>query len=95
MPCGRHREVTPQNYTLWRRGGREQQLELRPGVFITTVDKVDVSLETASSIPVLEMLSLRVGTRIYSYDWQTVVGFNAGLSAHFQVWVGCERRRAL
>ena len=72
----------PQLYTLWRDRGRELQLELRPGVFITTSKTVDVSLDFAVLIPVLENLSIRVGTRAFSYDLQPMFGVNGGLSLH-------------
>lgn len=72
----------PHTYTLWRNRGRELQIELRPGVFITTQKTVDVSVDLAVLVPVLENMSIRLGTRVFSYDFQPLVGFNAGLSLH-------------
>ncbi len=72
----------PQQYTLWRDRGRELQLELRPGVFITTRKTVDLSVDFAILIPVLERMSLRLGTRVFSHDLQPMFGFSGGLSVH-------------
>jgi hypothetical protein len=72
----------PQLYTVWRNAGRELQIELRPGVFITTQRTVDVSLDSAVHLPLLEFLSVRLGSRLFSYDGQVLVGVNAGLSLH-------------
>jgi hypothetical protein len=72
----------PQLYTLWRNRGRELQLELRPGVFITTDKTVDLSVDFAVLIPVLERMSLRLGTRVFSHDLQPMFGFSGGLSVH-------------
>lgn len=72
----------PQQYTLWRDRGRELQLELRPGVFITTQKTIDLSVDFAVLIPVLERMSLRLGTRVFSHDLQPMVGFSGGLSVH-------------
>jgi len=72
----------PQLYTLWRLQGRQLQLELRPGVFITTQKTVDVSVDTAVLIPVLEFLSVRLGSRAFSYDGQPMLGVSGGLSLH-------------
>jgi hypothetical protein len=72
----------PHQYTLWRQRGRELQLEVRPGVFITTVKTVDLSVDVAILIPVLERMSLRLGTRVFTHDLQPMFGFSGGLSVH-------------
>jgi hypothetical protein len=72
----------PQLYTLWRNRGRELQLELRPGVFITTDKTIDLSVDFAVLIPVLERMSVRLGTRVFSHDLQPMFGFSGGLSVH-------------
>ena len=71
----------PHQYVLWRNEGRALGLELRPGVLLTRAG-VDVSVDLALNIPILECLSARVGGRVFSYAGQTMAGFNAGLALH-------------
>ncbi len=72
----------PHQYTLWRERGRLLQIELRPGVFLTTQKTVDVSVDLAVLLPVLEVLSVRLGSRLYTFDGQPMIGLSAGLSLH-------------
>jgi hypothetical protein len=71
----------PHQYVLWRDDRRQLGIELRPGVFFTR-SGVDLSVELALMIPLFDFLSARVGTRAFSFDGQTMLGFSAGLSLH-------------
>ena len=76
--------------TIAERQGQEARVvllirqaeRLQPSVLITTQKTFDVSVDTAVLIPVLEILSLRLGARAFSYDLQPRFGFSAGLSLH-------------
>ena len=71
----------PHQYVVWRNEGRQLGIELRPGVLITARG-VDASVDLALNIPIVDILSARVGGRVFSYGPQLVFGANAGLALH-------------
>ncbi|MBX7096470.1 MAG: hypothetical protein K1X89_02055 [Myxococcaceae bacterium] len=71
----------PHEYVLVRDGPRSLGVELRPHVFFHQRG-VDLGVEAAVRVPVTDFLTFRAGARAFTFDWHTVIGFNAGLALH-------------
>jgi hypothetical protein len=68
----------PHRYALWRDGLRTFGLELRPLLQVGT--RLEPSLEGAFLIPLAQVLHLRVGGRVYTFEGDLLWGLAAGLS---------------
>lgn len=69
----------PHRYVLWRDDLRSFGLELRPSLTFGP-SGIDPSLEGAVTLPLIELVHVRVGGRVFSYGNAIVLGVNAGLS---------------
>lgn len=73
----------PHRYVFWRGGLREFALELRPALQILTngtSEPVDVGVEGALLIPVVEPIHVRVGGKVQSFGKDVVGGVFGGLA---------------
>jgi len=68
----------PHRYALWRDGLRTVALELRPLLLVGS--SVEPSLEAAFLIPLAQVLHLRVGGRVYTFEGDFLWGLSTGLS---------------
>lgn len=69
----------PHRYTFYRDGLRELSLELRPTLMFG-LGALDVGLEGAVLIPVVEPLHVRVGARVQSFGDDLFAGANVGIT---------------
>ncbi len=69
----------PHRYVFTRDGLRQLSLELRP-TFMFGLGTLDVGLEAALIVPLVEPLHFRVGGRVQSFGEEIIGGMNAGLS---------------
>lgn len=69
----------PHRYAFWRDDLRTFGLELRPSLMFGP-SGIDASLEGAVLVPILELLHLRVGGRVFSYGNAIVFGGQAGIT---------------
>ena len=69
----------PHRYVFTRDGLRQLSLELRP-TFMFGLGTLDVGLEAALIVPIVEPLHVRVGGRAQSFGEEIIGGMNAGLS---------------
>ncbi|MGZ6143296.1 MAG: hypothetical protein ACXWLM_08155 [Myxococcales bacterium] len=67
----------PHRYALWRDGLRTFSLELRPMLLLGS--RVEPNLEGAFLIPLAQVLHLRVGGRLYTFQGDLFWGLSAGL----------------
>ena len=68
----------PHRYALWRDGLRTLALELRPLLLVGS--SVEPSLEAAFLFPLAQVLHLRVGGRVYTFEGSLLWGLSGGLS---------------
>jgi len=68
----------PHRYALWRDGLRTVALELRPLLLLGS--GVEPSLEAGFLFPLAQVLHLRVGGRVYTFEGDLLWGLSAGLS---------------
>jgi hypothetical protein len=68
----------PHRYALWRDGLRTLALELRPLLLVSS--RLEPSLETAFLFPLAQVLHLRVGGRVFTFEGDLRWGLSAGLS---------------
>jgi hypothetical protein len=68
----------PHRYTFWRDGLRTVGLELRPLLLISS--RIEPALEAAFLIPLAQVLHLRAGGRVYTFEGDLLWGLSAGLS---------------
>lgn len=71
----------PHEYVFFRDGPRQLGLELKPHIYFHQRG-VDIGVDAAMRLPIADFATFRAGMRAYSFDWQTIVGFNAGLALH-------------
>ena len=69
----------PHRYSFWREGLRSFGLELRPMLLFAS-GGVEPSLEGAFLIPLLDVLHLRAGGRVFTFNGSVFWGLQAGLS---------------
>lgn len=69
----------PHRYAFWRDDLRAFGLELRPSLMFGP-SGIDAALEGAVLVPVLELLHLRLGGRVYSFGNAIVYGGQAGVT---------------
>jgi hypothetical protein len=67
----------PHRYALWRDGLRTVALELRPLLLLGS--GVEPSLEAAFLFPLAQVLHLRAGGRVYTFEGNLLWGLSAGL----------------
>ncbi len=67
----------PHRYALWRDGLRTVALELRPLLLLGS--GVEPSLEAGLLFPLAQVLHLRVGGRVYTFEGNLLWGLSAGL----------------
>ena len=67
----------PHRYALWRDGLRTVALELRPLLLLGS--GVEPSLEAGFLFPLAQVLHLRVGGRVYTFEGNLLWGLSAGL----------------
>jgi hypothetical protein len=67
----------PHRYALWRDGLKTLALELRPLLLLGS--RVEPSLEAAFLYPLAQVLHLRVGGRVYTFQGDLLWGLSAGL----------------
>jgi hypothetical protein len=67
----------PHRYALWRDGLRTLALEVRPLLLLGS--RIEPSLEAAFLIPLAQVLHLRVGGRVYTFQGDLLWGLGAGL----------------
>jgi hypothetical protein len=67
----------PHQYALWRDGLRTFSLELRPMLMVGS--SIEPTLEAAFLIPLAEVLHLRAGGRVYTFQGDVLWGLSAGL----------------
>lgn len=68
----------PHRYALWREGLRTFALELRPMLLLGS--SVEPSLEAAFLIPLAQVLHLRLGGRVYTFEGNLLWGLAGGLN---------------
>jgi hypothetical protein len=68
----------PHRYALWRDGLRTFGLELRPLLLVGR--RLEPSLEAAFLVPLADVLHLRAGGRVYTFQGDLLWGLSAGLS---------------
>jgi hypothetical protein len=68
----------PHRYALWRDGLRTVALEIRPLLLLGS--GVEPSLEAAFLFPLAQVLHLRAGGRVYTFQGDLLWGLSAGLS---------------
>ena len=68
----------PHRYALWRDRLRTFSLELRPMLLVS--NQIEPSLEAAFLFPLAQVLHLRVGGRVYTFQGDLLWGLSAGLS---------------
>jgi hypothetical protein len=68
----------PHRYALWRDGLRTFALELRPLLLLGS--RLEPSLEAAFLIPLAQVLQLRVGGRVYTFQGDLLWNLSTGLS---------------
>ncbi len=68
----------PHRYVFWRDGLKEVALEVRPS-FTIGAKGVDPSLEMTLLVPLLELLGLRAGARVFSFGDELVFSASAGV----------------
>ena len=68
----------PHRYALWRDGLRTVAFELRPLLLLGS--GVEPSLEAAFLVPLAQVLHLRVGGRVYTFQGDLLWGLSTGLS---------------
>lgn len=68
----------PHRYALWRDGLRTLGLELRPLLLLGS--RVEPSLEAAFLVPLADVLHLRVGGRVFTFEGDLLWGLSGGLS---------------
>lgn len=69
----------PHRYAFWRDDLRLFGLELRPSLQFGP-SGIDAAIEAAIIVPIVELLHLRVGGRVYSFGNAIVVGATGGLT---------------
>jgi len=67
----------PHRYALWRDGLRTVALELRPLLLLGS--GVEPSLEAAFLFPLAQVVHLRAGGRVYTFEGNLLWGLSAGL----------------
>ena len=67
----------PHRYALWRDGLRTVALEVRPLLLVGST--IEPTLEAAFLFPLAQVLHLRVGGRVYTFQGDLLWGFGAGL----------------
>jgi hypothetical protein len=67
----------PHRYALWRDGLRTLSLELRPLLMVGA--RIEPSLEAAFLVPLADVLHLRVGGRVFTFQGDLLWGLSAGL----------------
>jgi len=67
----------PHRYALWRDGLRTFALEVRPLLLLGS--RIEPSLEAAFLVPLAQVLHLRVGGRVYTFQGDLLWGLGAGL----------------
>lgn len=68
----------PHRYALWRDGLRTIALELRPLLLLGS--SIEPSLEVGFLFPLAQVLHLRVGGRVYTFEGNLLWGLSAGLN---------------
>ena len=68
----------PHRYALWRDGLRTVALELRPLLLLGS--GIEPSLEAAFLFPLAQVLHLRVGGRVYTFEGDLLWGLSGGVS---------------
>ena len=68
----------PHRYALWRDGLRTFALELRPMLMVGS--SLEPSLEAAFLVPLVQVLHLRAGGRVYTFAGDLHWGLSTGLS---------------
>lgn len=68
----------PHRYALWRDGLRTLALELRPSLLVGS--SLEPMLEGAFLFPLAQVLHLRVGGRVYTFQGDVLWGLSAGFS---------------
>ncbi len=68
----------PHSYALWRDGLRTLSLELRPLLLVSS--RVEPSIEAAFAFPLFNVLRLRAGGRVYTFQGDLLWGMFAGIS---------------
>lgn len=68
----------PHRYAFWRDGLRTLGLEIRPMLLVGTT--IEPSLEAAFLIPLAQVLQMKVGGRVYTFQGDVLWGLSAGLS---------------
>jgi hypothetical protein len=69
----------PHRYAFWRDDLRVFGLELRPSLQFGP-SGIDAAIEASIIVPIIELLHLRVGGRVYSFGNAIVVGATGGLT---------------
>ena len=67
----------PHRYALWRDGLRTVALEVRPLLLVGST--IEPTLEAAVLFPLAQVLHLRVGGRVYTFQGDLLWGLGAGL----------------
>lgn len=67
----------PHRYALWRDGLRTVALEVRPLLLVGST--IEPTLEAAFLFPLAQVLHLRVGGRVYTFQGDLLWGLGAGL----------------
>lgn len=68
----------PHRYALWRDGLRTLGLEIRPLLLVGA--RLEPSLEAALLVPLADVLHLRAGGKVYTFQGDVSWGLSAGLS---------------
>ena len=68
----------PHRYALWRDGLRTVALELRPLLLLGS--GIEPSFEAAFLFPLAQVLHLRVGGRVYTFEGDLLWGLSGGVS---------------
>jgi hypothetical protein len=69
----------PHRYAFWRDDLRVFGLELRPSLQFGP-SGIDAAIEASIIVPIIELLHLRIGGRVYSFGNAIVVGATGGLT---------------
>ncbi|MFN2547326.1 MAG: hypothetical protein ABR567_07840 [Myxococcales bacterium] len=68
----------PHRYALWRDGLRTLSLDLRPMLLLGS--RLEPSLEAAFLFPLADILQLRAGGRVYTFNGDLLWGMSAGMA---------------
>jgi hypothetical protein len=68
----------PHRYALWRDGLRTVSLDLRPMLMFGS--RIEPSLEAAFLFPLADILQLRAGGRVYTFNGDLLWGLSTGLA---------------